>query len=368
MVSIRRFRPSPTALVAALAVLALVTALVAGLSGSAAPPALAEVAPSALALPADPIVPPNASPTVQALAEANARAEAATEASLGAQDQLRVRRAEADRTHREADAARGRADTARAEKDRAFVGVDQLTRAAYQGGDLDQLSALLGSGSPGAYLDKVSLLDSVSTQNQAQVQRFLDAAAAADSAQHNADSHALDATRSASDAQRTADDAAGRKALADRDVAAATAALHAAKPAELAALRGPSMARVAPTSVVGSTLAIAALRAALSQQGKPYVWGATGDDTYDCSGLVQWAYRQVGIELPRTAAAQSEIGTPVNPQDAQVGDLVFFGSPVSHVGIYVGNGHMLNAPQSGDVVKVANVQHNLVGIRRINVQ
>jgi peptidoglycan DL-endopeptidase CwlO len=108
-----------------------------------------------------------------------------------------------------------------------------------------------------------------------------------------------------------------------------------------------------------------ALRTALTQQGKPYVWGATGPSTYDCSGLVQWAYRQVGVGLPRVSRQQALIGVPVEPKDARPGDLLFFNSPVTHVGIYVGGGKFLEAPQSGDVVKVSDVRSNLSGVRRI---
>ncbi|HSK60402.1 MAG TPA: C40 family peptidase, partial [Actinomycetospora sp.] len=112
-------------------------------------------------------------------------------------------------------------------------------------------------------------------------------------------------------------------------------------------------------------VAMDALRVALTQQGKPYVWGATGPSTYDCSGLVQWAYRQIGVGLPRVSRQQALVGIPVAPNDARPGDLVFFNSPVSHVGIYVGGGKFLEAPQSGDVVKVSDVRSGVTGVRRI---
>jgi peptidoglycan DL-endopeptidase CwlO len=89
--------------------------------------------------------------------------------------------------------------------------------------------------------------------------------------------------------------------------------------------------------------------------GVPYVWGAVGPNAFDCSGLVQWAYKQLGIRLPRTAAAQSQVGTPVSRNDLRPGDLVFFYSPVSHVGIYVGNNKILNASESGQPVKISNM-------------
>lgn len=313
---------------------------------------------------ADPIVPPGATDVVRSLAEANARAEAANEAAMGAREQLPVRRAEADRTRRAADAARGSVTQARTALDQAYVAVDQLTRTTYQGGDLDQLGALLSSPSPQAYLDKVELLDAVSEANRAVLQRYLDASATAEGAQRDADARATDAQRAAEDATRTAADAERTKAQADRDVAAANASLNRLSGSDRALLRGGGVTDY-PTDVAGNSLGVAALRAALSRQGAPYVWGATGPNTFDCSGLVQWAYRQIGVGMPRVAAAQQQVGQLVSAGEARPGDLVFFGSPATHVGIYVGGGRFLEAPQSGDVVKVAPVRRNMSTIRRI---
>ncbi|GAA4888613.1 NlpC/P60 family protein [Actinomycetospora straminea] len=348
-------RPGPgwTARLVTVLVTPVVGALLAGVAGLGGPAAWA-----------DPIVPPGAPDAVTELAEANARAADATEASLDAEEQLGVRRTEADRTRREAEGAREAADGARAERDRAFVDIDQVSRAAYQGGQLDALAALLGSESPQAYLDRTSLLDTISTENQRFVQRFLDATAVAETAERDADARARDADRAASDAQRTADDAERRKADADREVAAAEEALADASPATLAALRRGGTTDF-PTNIPGAGIAIEALRVALTQQGKPYLWGATGPSTYDCSGLVQWAYRQVGVGMPRVSRQQALVGIPVPYQDARPGDLLFFNQPVSHVGIYVGGGQFLEAPQSGDVVKVSQVRSNISGVRRI---
>jgi len=96
----------------------------------------------------------------------------------------------------------------------------------------------------------------------------------------------------------------------------------------------------------------AAVRAALSQRGKPYVYGAAGPDSYDCSGLTMWAWGQAGVGLPHQSAEQQGQGRSVSRDQLQPGDLVFFGSPAYHVGMYIGNGMMVHAPTSGDVVKV----------------
>lgn len=138
---------------------------------------------------------------------------------------------------------------------------------------------------------------------------------------------------------------------------AATAAIAVAALAGTAvpALAAPAttVPAVSPSSVAGDSVAVRALRYALTQQGKPYVWGAAGPNAYDCSGLVQWAYKQVGVNLPRTAAMQSVAGRPVAQANLQPGDLVFFYTPVSHVGIYVGGGNILNAPTAGQPVKIS---------------
>ncbi len=96
------------------------------------------------------------------------------------------------------------------------------------------------------------------------------------------------------------------------------------------------------------------------------MWGATGPSTFDCSGLVQWAYRQIGVGMPRVAAAQQQVGQPghrpTRPSPATSSSST---SPAYHVGFYVGGGKFLEAPQSGDVVKVAPLRGNVTSIRRI---
>ncbi|MFF5206686.1 C40 family peptidase [Streptosporangium sp. NPDC000396] len=116
-----------------------------------------------------------------------------------------------------------------------------------------------------------------------------------------------------------------------------------------------------------------ALTAAISKLGRPYVWGAEGPDTFDCSGLVQWAYAQAGIKVPRVTHQQFVSGPQIPLSQAQPGDLLFWRhdptnpSYVSHVAIYWGNGKMLHAPRTGDVVKLVPVStRNFAGAVRIS--
>lgn len=104
-----------------------------------------------------------------------------------------------------------------------------------------------------------------------------------------------------------------------------------------------------------ATKAEKALAFARAQIGKPYVWGATGPGSYDCSGLTQAAWKAAGVTLPRTTYDQVNAGTTVPVSEAQPGDLVFFYADVTHVGIYIGNGMMIHAPKPGTYVREESI-------------
>lgn len=108
-------------------------------------------------------------------------------------------------------------------------------------------------------------------------------------------------------------------------------------------------------SSLGSGAGAQALALARTKLGAPYVWGADGPSAFDCSGLMKWAFEKVGKDLPRNSAAQSEVGEPVSKDELQPGDMVFFYDPVSHVGIYAGDGKVLHASTSGEPVKYSDV-------------
>lgn len=136
--------------------------------------------------------------------------------------------------------------------------------------------------------------------------------------------------------------------------ALATADAGAAQPANLDPPRGV---------VTGGDVVAAARR----YLGVPYRWGGTDPRTgLDCSGFVQRVYRDLGIDLPRVSRDQARAGRPVaSLAEARPGDLVAFGSPVDHIGIYVGDGKMIVAPRSGEVVRVQEVYRTPTAIRRI---
>jgi len=117
------------------------------------------------------------------------------------------------------------------------------------------------------------------------------------------------------------------------------------------------------------------LNAAASKLGRPYVWGAAGPDAFDCSGLVQWAFAQAGVRMPRVTDRQWATGPKISLSEAQPGDLLFWRRDptnpgyISHVAIYWGDGKMLHAPRTGDVVKIAPIPtEGFAGVVRVDPQ
>jgi cell wall-associated NlpC family hydrolase len=98
--------------------------------------------------------------------------------------------------------------------------------------------------------------------------------------------------------------------------------------------------------------------------GASYRWAASGPNSFDCSGFTMFVYRQVGVSLPHSSRAQIGVGERVSRSDLQPGDLVFFGSPIHHVGIYVGGGMMIHAPHTGAVVRIDPLHSNYAGATR----
>jgi cell wall-associated NlpC family hydrolase len=152
---------------------------------------------------------------------------------------------------------------------------------------------------------------------------------------------------------------AAERAAAARAAAVARARLAAATPTPSPSVSlDTSTATVVESSGGGSVPSsghgseVASI--ALAQQGKPYVWAAAGPSAFDCSGLVMYAFAQIGISLPHSSYAQAGMGQPVDRADLEPGDLVFFNGD-SHVGIYIGGGQMVHAPHTGDVVRVISI-------------
>ncbi|MCL9793735.1 C40 family peptidase, partial [Frankia sp. AgKG'84/4] len=116
-----------------------------------------------------------------------------------------------------------------------------------------------------------------------------------------------------------------------------------------------SVAAAPAAPKLGSGGAATVVREAYAQLGKPYVWGAEGPNTFDCSGLTQWVWQKGGVGLSHYTGSQWNEGRRVGRAELLPGDLVFFDADLGHVGIYVGAGKMIHAPRTGEVVRVENV-------------
>ena len=160
------------------------------------------------------------------------------------------------------------------------------------------------------------------------------------------------------------------KLAAEARAAAAQAALKAQQAREAA--QKAALAREASASSGGQvrvTVPVSgnganAAQAALKYLGVPYVWGGASPSGFDCSGLVMYVYGQLGVNLPHSAAMQYGYGTHVSRDQLEPGDLVFYGSPIHHVGIYVGNGDMVDAPYTGVSVRIDPLQSDYAGATR----
>ncbi|HJQ01352.1 MAG TPA: C40 family peptidase [Jatrophihabitans sp.] len=224
--------------------------------------------------------------------------------------------------------------------------------AQYKAASFSRTVALLASTSSEGYLETVQTMGLL-TEHESQVAAMAATAIAA-------------ANAATTKAQAAVTTAAARKAALAKRRQALNAEVRKYKTL-LATLTAAARARYftpvtpAPAQVqrAFSTIplgaakgAAGAIAAARAELGKPYAWGASGPDAFDCSGLTAWAWGAAGVSLPHNAAAQQGMGTPVNQSDLQPGDLVFFGSPAYHVALYIGQGLVIHAPTTGDVVKI----------------
>jgi peptidoglycan DL-endopeptidase CwlO len=128
---------------------------------------------------------------------------------------------------------------------------------------------------------------------------------------------------------------------------------------------------IGPVQKTGNAVVDQLIETALYYQGVPYVWAGDRVGTgFDCSGFVQYVFRQHGVDLPHYSGYMAQMGSEIQPENIQAGDVLTFGWPVHHVGIYLGNGLFIHAPRTGDVVRIAELssRHDLAYIRRFNIQ
>jgi peptidoglycan DL-endopeptidase CwlO len=321
--------------------------------------------PPAIAV-ADPGPPPapDAAGTVAEVRSLSRQAEVITEQWKLATERLQARRDDADRARRDVAAATATADQARAAQSAFRDQVDQLTSATFEGVRISSLAAMLISDSPDQFMDQMSALDVLAISSRTAMDKLAAAVARTEQAELVATDAETRAAVAELDAERIAGDVAHARLEMGRQIGMVQERLGRLTADEFAQYASEGFTDY-PLDIAGDTLGIRAVRAALTRQGAPYIWGAEGPNTFDCSGLVLWAYRHAGVNLPRVSFDQARMGTAVT-SGLLPGDLIALYWPISHIGLYVGNGLYLHAPQSGDVVKVARVPWgDVTAVRRI---
>ena len=288
-------------------------------------------------------------------------------------DQLVERYNQATEAYRAARESAARAATAaRVAAARLAEANRQLSASAvaqYEGGSYSTTGALLSSPSGASYLDQLDTLSMLSSHNAQIVSSYAATQRQAAAATHAAARAFADATakRSAVRAERSATvkQIAKYKTLLARLNAEQRALLARQQRQQRAT---PAQVTAARTVQVASGGVRRAIDFALAQVGKPYVFGAAGPSSYDCSGLTMAAYAAAGISLPHSAADQYNYGQHVGYSQLRPGDLMFFYSPIGHVTIYIGGGMMVSAPQTGEnvqVVPAAQFRSDFVGATRL---
>ncbi|MFF7749842.1 NlpC/P60 family protein [Streptomyces sp. NPDC007971] len=232
-------------------------------------------------------------------------------------------------------------------------GLGSLATAQYRSGGIDSSVQLFLSSNPDDFLDKASTLDQLSSQQVEALKKIQDKQRELAQERSEAAEKLKDLASTRTELGNKKKEVQGKLADAQKLLNSLTAKEKADLAAQQQRADRSSTERVdMGHNAPASGRAGAAFSAAQSQIGKPYVYGATGPSSFDCSGLTSWAYAQAGVSIPRTSEAQANAGTRIYDQSQlQVGDLVIFFGDYHHVGLYAGNGQVLHAPHTGAVVR-----------------
>ncbi|EPH45876.1 C40 family peptidase [Streptomyces aurantiacus] len=298
-------------------------------------------------------------------------AEVATEKYNGAKE--KADKAEKSLTDLRDEAAR------RTEKlNSARQGLGSLATAQYRSGAVDPSVQLALSSDPDEFLERAALADRAGLRQAATVTGVRNQVRELDQLRTEADGTLADLKSRQADLRKHKKTVTGKLGEARRLLARLTAEERARVAAdddgrggagegtERAARAAGRPAAPGTAKGAPNARAAAAVSYAYKALGSPYVWGATGPNAFDCSGLTQAAYRAAGISLPRTTYAQIDTGRRVSRAELQPGDLVFFYSGISHVGLYVGDGQMIHAPNPSAPVRLAPIsQMPFAGAARV---
>ncbi|MFF1446963.1 NlpC/P60 family protein [Streptomyces sp. NPDC058274] len=236
-------------------------------------------------------------------------------------------------------------------------GLGSLATAQYRSGGIDPSVQLFLSSDPDDFLDQASTLDQLSGQQVEALKKIQEKQRSLAQQREEASAKLKDLADTRTELGKKKKEVQGKLAEAQKLLNTLTAKEKAALDAEQArASRTSERSALDSGGTAASGRAGAAYAAAQTKLGSPYVYGATGPSSFDCSGLTSWAYAQAGVSIPRTSQEQANAGTRIYSQsDLQVGDLVIFYGDQHHVGLYAGNGQVIHAPRTGTVVRYESI-------------
>ena len=315
-------------------------------------PALADPPASGTNQPA----PKTASEAMKQYQALSKQAETVNEDLLKAQDDLKHKNTDYQHATTDLNKSKQMVTEAGKREDEFRGQVDQLAGASFEGARFNQLSALFTGTNAQDFLDRASALNILASGNAKVLEGLQGAVTEAEQGR----TLAADAQHRASTAKTTAQNLVKQIQQKKTDLAKqinkVREAYNKLSGADRDELNGgnydPSLF-IAPPGTAGK-----AMQEALAEVGKPYVWGAAGPNSFDCSGLTMWAYGHAGVSLPHSSRAQFQMGVPVSRDALQPGDLLFFGSSASsihHVAMYIGDGKVVHAATSGQPVKISPV-------------
>ncbi|QFZ17427.1 C40 family peptidase [Saccharothrix syringae] len=336
-----------------------------GLRGAMAATAVAAAAVGVMPVPAgaQPNTPANAS---EALKKYNELAEQATklnEELLRAEEQRNANQAALDQANAELQQATQAGEQAKADEEDFRVQVDKLTEASFEGARFSQLSALLVAESQQDFLNRMSALGVLASDNSEALGRLSGAVDAAEDARQKAADAQGRAQAATDEAIRIAEDVKKRRDDLDRQKAEVKQQLDRLTAQERTNLQ--SVGSV-PNVTVPEGVAGAALQFALNQIGDMYQYGATGPNLWDCSGLTMKSYADAGVSIPRTSQGQAGAGRPVSRAEVRAGDIIVYNGG-NHVGMAVDNNNVVHASTDGVPVKVVPINNpgTIYAMRRI---
>ncbi len=282
---------------------------------------------------------------------------AKSEKVKGLEEDLKESRKQLRESKKDASVADGEAENAAKQLEKQRERVNKLAKKRYSGLNMDPLTASLNADDPHAAADRISFMASLSRDADNDLKRLNAAAKNAEREREEADEAVNDAAAAKAELEKKY-----QKLVKERDelkdeieeIEKRVDSLNEEQREEWEQQNNPVELDDADKKKLleKSEHADGVVGAALSKIGSPYGWGATGPNTFDCSGLMYWAYQQQGKSIPRTSQAQIAGGTPVPLSELQPGDIIGYFPGVTHVGMYIGDGQIVHASTYGIPVQV----------------